>query len=251
MKKFFLVALLAACAQTPDEQTSADAQKTEAASRAKIHTELGATYFDRGHYAIALEELNEAIKIDPGYGPAYNTSGLVYMELQEDTQAEKNFQQALRLNNADSEAHNNYGLFLCSRGRAAEGIGHFHTALKNPLYSTPGKALANAGVCLRKVNDDKAAEGQFVKALQVEPMNPVALYHLADINYKRGQIAEARAYLARQFQVAAATAEALWLALRIERKLGNRDAEASYGSQLRKKFPASPETKALIERRYE
>lgn len=251
MKRLFFLALFAACAQNPSEQPGGDTQKTGAAARAKIHTELGATYFDRGQYAIALEELNEAIKNDPGYGPAYNMSGLVYMELKEDSQAEQNFQHALRLDNGDSEGHNNYGLFLCSRGRAAEGIGHFQTALKNPLYSTPAKAHANAGVCLRKVDDDKAAEGHFVKTLELEPSNPVALYHLADINYKRGQIAEARAYLAQQLQVAAASPESLWLAVRIERKLGDRNAESSYALQLRKKFPASPEAKALVERRYE
>jgi type IV pilus assembly protein PilF len=253
MKKLFFLLLLTACAQQPVESPSAnaDAQKSEVAGRAKVHTELGASYYERGQYAIALEELNEAIAADPGYGPAYNTAGLVYMELKEDAAAEKNFQQALRLNAQDSDTHNNYGLFLCSRGRAAEGLNHFQTALKNPLYATPQKALTNAGVCSRKLNDDKAAEAHFVKALQLEPSNAVALYHLADIHFKRGQLDDAREYLARQHQLAAPTAQSLWLAVRIERKLGDRNAEASYGLQLRKKFPGSPEAKALVDRRYE
>jgi type IV pilus assembly protein PilF len=247
----FVLLFLAACAQAPVESTESEAQKRDAAARAKIHNELAATYYERGQLAVALEELNEAMKIDPGYGPAYNTAGLLYMELKDDKQAEKNFQQALKINAADSEAHNNYGLFLCSRGRAAEGIGHFETALKDPLYSTPQKALVNAGVCSRKAGDDKAAEAYFARALKLDPANGVSLYHLADLHYKRGQIAEARNYLTRHLQVAAATPEALWLAVRTERKLGDRNAEASYGLQLRKRFPASPEAKALIDRRYE
>jgi type IV pilus assembly protein PilF len=250
-RKLFIALLLAGCAQAPADKADVDAQKAEAFNRAKIHTELAATYFDRGQHAIALEELKEAFNIDPAYGPAYNIAGLVNMELNDDPQAEKNFQQALKIDPQDSDAHNNYGHFLCSRGRGAEGIPHFEAALKDPLYTTPQKALANAGVCARRMNNDKAAEEYFVKALRIEPGNAVSLYHVADIHYKRGQLAEARTFLARQLEVAAATPEALWLGVRIERKLGDRNAEASYGLQLRRKFPGSPEAKALIDRRYE
>jgi type IV pilus assembly protein PilF len=45
--------------------------------------------------------------------------------------------------------------------------------------------------------------------------------------------------------------EALWLGARTERKLGNRDALANYGSQLRRRYPSSPETKAFLEGRFE
>ena len=41
------------------------------------------------------------------------------------------------------------------------------------------------------------------------------------------------------------TAEVLWLALRIERRLGDRAAEASLANQLRRRFPASPEFAAF------
>lgn len=252
MKKT-LVALfvLTACAQQPVDQPAATADSGDSSARARIHTELGASYYERGQYATALEELKAAIAADSGYAPAYNTTGLVYMDLRQDQLAEKNFRQALDLSPGDSNAHNNYGLFLCSRGRAQEGMPHFQAALKDPLYSTPAKALANAGVCSRELNDDKSAEAHFAKALAIEPANPVALYHLADIHFKRGQPEDARRYLARQQQIAAPSPESLWLALRIERKLGDRNAEASYGLQLRKKFPESPQAKALIERKYE
>ena len=47
------------------------------------------------------------------------------------------------------------------------------------------------------------------------------------------------------------SAESLWLGLRIERKLGNKTAEASYALQLKRKFPDSPQTQALLSERYE
>ena len=37
------------------------------------------------------------------------------------------------------------------------------------------------------------------------------------------------------------TSEVLWLALRIERKLGDAESESRYATQLRRRFPASNE----------
>jgi len=46
-------------------------------------------------------------------------------------------------------------------------------------------------------------------------------------------------------------AEILWLALRVERGLGDRNAEASLGFQLRRNFPDSREARALMAGQYE
>jgi type IV pilus assembly protein PilF len=43
------------------------------------------------------------------------------------------------------------------------------------------------------------------------------------------------------------TAEQLWLAVRIERKMRDRNSEASYAIQLRKHFPDSRETQLLLQ----
>ncbi len=40
--------------------------------------------------------------------------------------------------------------------------------------------------------------------------------------------------------------ENLWLAVRIERKLGDKNAEDSYAEQLYKRFPDSRETQLLM-----
>jgi type IV pilus assembly protein PilF len=48
-----------------------------------------------------------------------------------------------------------------------------------------------------------------------------------------------------------ATAESLWLALRIERRLGQRADELSYANQLRRRFPQSMEAQALQRGAYE
>ncbi len=250
--------LLAACSsqktQTPTEPPRPEPQPVSSSplERAKIHTELGVNYFQSGQLGVALEELNTAVSADKTYAPAYNALGLVYMELKEDGKAENNFRQAIRLDPSSSEAKNNYGLFLCQRGRETEGIRQLLEALKNPLYPTPDLAYKNAGLCARKAGDTKAAEGYFMRALKLNPKQPQALYGLAEIDYLRDDLAGAKQYIARYFAVVENPGpEALWLGARVERKLGDRTALANYGMQLRRRYPSAPETKAFLEGRFE
>jgi type IV pilus assembly protein PilF len=174
------------------------------------------------------------------------------MGLGEDARAEQSFRRALSINPQDSDAHNNYGWFLCQRKRNEEGIKHFMTALKNPLYASPEKSYINAGICARGRGDDKGAAEYFERALQVQPQQPQALYQLADLAFRRNALPEARMFLTRLSRSGTTfNAEALWLAVRVERALGDKDAEASYGAQLRRNFPNSRETQALLNRQFE
>ncbi|MGH8751060.1 MAG: type IV pilus biogenesis/stability protein PilW [Burkholderiales bacterium] len=253
MKKILLLlVLLAGCVQQQTQtqsgspQDTAPAKPAEASRRAQVHTELGAGYYERGQLDVAIQELKEALRVDSNYAPAYNVLGLAYMELREDADAESNFQKALSLTPQDSDVNNNYGWFLCQRKREKESIRYFLAALKNPLYATPDKSYANAGVCARRSGDEAAAEDYFSKALRLRPDQPVVLYNLADLSFKRAKYTAAKTYLDRYMQVVTNPAsEGLWLGARVARKLGDRNAEGSYAAQLRKRYPESKETRAL------
>ncbi|MBI4207081.1 MAG: type IV pilus biogenesis/stability protein PilW [Betaproteobacteria bacterium] len=253
-----LITLLvtAACAVQPSQQEVRPERDTTGAEadermRARIHTELAAGYFELGNMSVALEEANVALRADPGYSPAYNIAGLIYSELKEDRLAEQNFAHALRMNPLDSDANNNYGWFLCQRKREAESIKFFLAALRNPLYQNPERTYVNAGLCARQHGDLAGAEQFFLSALKVRPAQPQALYQAADLAYARGDYASAKQHLERLAQVVQANAEVLWLGLRIERKLGDRNSEESYAHRLRNNFPDSKEAQALLAGQYE
>jgi type IV pilus assembly protein PilF len=223
-------------------------QAREAASireKARIHTELGAGYFQRDQLNVALDEFTEATKIDPGYAPAYNGLGLVYAKLGEDAKADVSYKKSLQLEPSSSESHNNYGVFLCSRNRIDESIVQFNDALRDPLYTTPEMAYTNAGICALKKKDEKNAEIYLQKALQIQPLMHRAAYQLALIQFNRSEFEQAHKSLANAL-ISNPTADTLWLGIRIERQLGNKDAESSYALQLRRKYPNSEQTKALI-----
>jgi type IV pilus assembly protein PilF len=219
--------------------------ESDVRARARIHTELAAGYFELGNMGVALEEVTVAQQADPSYPPIYNVAGLIFAALKDDRRAEENFNRALRLSPGDADINNNYGNYLCQRKRENEGIKHLLIAVQNPLYQTPERSLVNAGVCARRKGDDVAALEFFQRAVTLRPNQPQALYQLAELAFQANNFAAAQGYLRRLAQVAPGTADVLWLGLRVERKLGNAVAEASYAQQLRKNFPDSKEAAAL------
>ena len=245
------LALLAACSNQPSMPeppatvSTTPPQKAPPQVRAQLHTELGAGYYERGQMEVALEELNLAIKIDPTYAQAYNISGLVYAYLGDDRKAEQSFTQALQLSPNDSETLHNWGWYLCTHNRARESLPQFDAAVRNPLYKTPEVALVNAGRCAQAAGDDAAAENYFRRALALQPGNPLASLGLAQLAYKAHRYDEARSWMKGVLLMNNPPPVALRLGGCIERKLGDRQAELSYISQLKNRYPDALETKAI------
>ena len=244
-----LLLLLAGCATQSDAPTvetgTIVGEMGDPRNRARAHTDLAAAYYERGSMAIALEELRIATAADANYPPAHSMLGLVYMELRENQLAEASFERALRLSPSDPDINHNYGWFLCNTNREKESIKLFVQAIRNPLYSTPWRSYSAAGVCSLRGGNPKDAEEFFQRALKLEPDDAPSLLKLGEIRYRQGNMDEARRLVSRHNKVITPSAESLWLALRIERKLGERVAEQSFANQLRRRYPGSPEYRAL------
>jgi type IV pilus assembly protein PilF len=249
-----LAALLAiaACASKepapppqPQQPTPVRQQEVPPAQRAQIHAELGAGYYERGQMDVAIAELTEALQLDPNNAKAYNILGLVYAVLGQNEKAEQNFRQALALAPNDSDIRHNWGWYLCTHGRAREAIPEFEQAIRNPLYKTPEIALVNAARCSSSLGDDAAAEAYYRRALAASPNNPDASYGLALLAYRARRYDEARSWMRPAMLQANPAPEALYLGMCVERKLGDKQAELSYVTQLRNRYPDSAETKAL------
>jgi len=252
-----LAALFSGCAgkqvsqQAAEQPVSQQTTTNDASQRAKVHTELGGLYLSQGNLGVALEEARKALSADSNYAPAHSLMGLVRMQLREDGPAEESYERAVNLAPADPEINNSFGWFLCQTGRERRSLQYFQAAIKSPLYTTPTLPYTNAGICSLRLKDDKAAEDYFIKAVRADGANQRALYFLADIAYRQGRLAAARLHLAELHKVAEPSAETLWLGVRIERKIGDREAESRFSSQMRRKFPAAPETQRLMQGQYE
>ncbi len=187
---------------------------------------------------IALSEVKLALEADPNMGPAHNLRGLIYGNLGEAGLAEESFRRALTINARDSDALQNYGWFLCTQKRYAEGQAQFTTALAIPQNRINPRIYRTLGVCQNMAGQWAEAENSLQRAIDIEPNNPATAFNLAEVLYRRGDYERARFYIRRvNSQQGVMNAQTLWLAVRIEKRLGNQSGVRELGNQLREPLP--------------
>lgn len=233
-----------------DVATASDV--TDIEKRARIRLELAAEYFSQGQTAVALDEVKQALAANPNLPQAHNLRGLIYAGMNEFDLAEDSFRRALALNARDPDTLHNYGWYLCQRNRHAEAVAMFARALAVPQYPDRARTLLAEGVCEARAGDFAAAERTLLKAYEIDPANPATAVNLADVLYRRGEYERARFYVKRVNAVEQmANAETLWLAARIENKLGNRPGSDEYGQKLKQRYPRSREAARFEQRRFD
>jgi type IV pilus assembly protein PilF len=239
-----LVALLSLGACTHalhDPASAADAER-----RASARLELAKAYFAEGSHAIALDEVNRALDVAPNRADALGLRALALMRLGEPEQATQSMVHALRLAPDDPTLQNNMGWLLCETGRAAEGLPYFDRALSQRRYSAPANAAMNAGICSLRLSDRDRAERYFQRALQAEPGLLAARAQLARLSIERGDDQQARRHFKVILASGYAASQDYALAVDIERRLGDRDAERSIAAQWKRLFPDSPQLQAYL-----
>lgn len=243
--------LLSACGTTPNTglniPTPTQGSGAKPDTLADTYVRLGIGYLQQGKRDLALSNLQHALELDDQSSSAHNAIAILYEQLGEIKLARRHYERAVRLNPQDSPAQNNYGAFLCRHNELQKAEQHFLEALKNPLYETPEYAYENAALCALKVPDRAKAEQYFREALRINGRLPESLYQMALLNYEAGDYLSARAYLQRHAEIAQHTPRSLWLGIRVERELGDKNALASYSLLLKGKFPESEEAGLLLQ----
>ncbi|MFC0677768.1 type IV pilus biogenesis/stability protein PilW [Lysobacter korlensis] len=187
----------------------------------------------------ALKLARQAVKRDPKSVDAHMLLALALDRSGAAGKAGVHHQRAAELGPTRGEAQNNYGVWLCGQGRAAESLRWFEAALAVPGYPTPSAALANIGTCALEAGQAALAERALRQAIEVDPENPVALAALAKLAFAKGRWLEARAFSQRRLAAAPPDVTSLQLASQIEQQLGDTAAARRYGEQMRKEFPAA------------
>lgn len=236
--------LLAGCVSTTSGSRKPKASDADAA---QANAALGMNYMQQGNFELALDKLQRAVRQDPGMAEAHGAIAMLYSRMGDPDLAENHYKRALQLTPGNPVLQNNYGVFLCGRGRHEEAEKSFLSAAGNARYRTPEAALANAGVCARQIPSAEKAEMFFRQALDRNPRFSEALWQMADLSFERGNLLQARAFLERHMDNANATPEALWLGVRMEQSLGHDDVARNYAGRLKSEFPTSVQTRFLLE----
>jgi len=254
-----LAGLLAGCARPLAPEFTADSKdrvtasdEPDASKRARVRMELAAAYFGRGQMTTALDQIKLAIGADPTISEAFNLRGLIYANLGDDRLAEESFRRALQLNPRDADAMQNFGYFLCQKKRYPESTALFDQALAVPRYADAPRTLLTKGVCLAFAGQLAESEASLVRSYEMDPSNPSTAVNLSEVLYRRGDFERARFFVRRVNSVPAiASAQTLWLAARIENRLGNRGGVDNFGDQLRRRFPDARETSDFNQGRFD
>lgn len=222
-----------------------DDARGQAETAARLNAQLAIGYLKQGDVGTAREKVDKALRQNERDSAVQTAAALVYERLQEREAADHHYAQAIKLEPKNPELQNNYAVFQCRNGRASDGQKLFESAARNPAYTTPEVAYANAGVCARSAGDRAKAENYFRRALELRSDFPDALLQLADLSFEKGNGLAARGLLARYFQVAPRTVDALALAVKVERTQGDDSEARRYAEELQRNYPDSPQAREL------
>lgn len=229
----------------PSSQTSP--RSYDRLAIAKANLDLGIAYMRKGDNRAALDKLTRATIAKPDYAPSYNALGVFYQRVGDNEKAEANFKKSLDLDGENFDTLNNYASFLCLTDRYEEARTIYLDAAGNRLNPNPEIALANAGQCAIKHGEPGIGEQYLRQALDKNPRLAPALVQMADISCDRGEYLAAHEYLQRYLEISNHTPRSLWLGIRIEQQLGDKDKVSSYALLLRNKYSDSREAQLLEE----
>jgi type IV pilus assembly protein PilF len=240
----------AAAAARSDIVTSSD--ESELRKRARIRLELAGTYYAQGQYTTALDEIKQALTIDPSMVAGVELRALIYDAMDDQARAEDAYKQAQSLEPNNASVLHNYGWFECRRKAYDKADALFELAVNAPMSITITKSLLARGVCQINAGRWAEAEKSLTKSYELDPANPATAYNLSVVLYRKGEFERARFYIRRVNAAGSQlTAESLWLAVRIENKLGNQAGRDEFGTQLRTRFAGSREANLFELGRYD
>jgi type IV pilus assembly protein PilF len=227
-----------------DRVTASD--ESAASKKANVRLELATAYFSRGQMTTALDQVKLAIAADPTHSAAFSLRGLIYASLGDDKLAEESFQRALQISPRDADTMQNFGWFLCQKKRYTEADAMFVRALAVPQYRDAPRTMLAQGVCQSYAGQPELAERTLQRSFELDPANPSTAVNLAELLFRRGAYDKAKFYIQRvNNQPEVVSAQTLWLAARIENKMGNESEVKLLGTKLRDRFPESPESAAF------
>lgn len=237
--------LQSACISTTTGKTRAEPASNEEA--AKQYYQLGARYFRNGTYELARDRLQRALELDPTLAVAHSTLALTYERLDNMRLAAQHYERAVKLAPDSVDARNAYAVFLCRQRRFDDANEQFQRIRRIDDVNMPEVMFTNAGVCMAQKPDFELAEGYFREALEYKSSYGEALLQMSLLKRAQGQNLAARAFLQRYMSANVSTPAVLWLAVMVERDIGDERASRELAARLLREFPQSPEAQRVLE----
>lgn len=178
-------ALLVASITYVSSTVPALAQKHRYAPEVEQRIGAAGKLLKEGNFDETRKVLQDAIKMDPACGDAYNNIGISYFREGQLKEAERNFRMALKIDPLYLEALCNLGLCLYQQGESHydEAIIYFRQALELTHNSDP-QLHKNLADVLRDGGDYKEALKHYSEAVKLQPDYAPAYNGLSMLYYR-------------------------------------------------------------------
>lgn len=144
---------------------------------------------ERGDAASAMAHYQAALRLVPGFYPARNSLGILYMKKGELEAAEREFRQVVEQDHNNAQAYFNLGnvLYITRRNEEAK------QTIEEGLRREPGSAKGHylMGSVLVRLGELSGGEEQLKKARELDPRMPQVLIALATLDLQTGKESEA------------------------------------------------------------
>lgn len=165
------------------------------------HRVLAAQYFEQGDYRKTLEHCERALAIGPKGADVLSLYGLTLHETGSPELALQVLEEAVRLDPAHSLSHTNLGWVLSQRGQYERAAEHFSLGARTLSPSATVYAYQNVytnwGHALARLNRLREAAAKFDVALEWDPNSVGALCESARVEVARNDLARAEERLRR------------------------------------------------------
>lgn len=231
--------LLAGCVTSGNVDPMSTSKGREAALQAYV--QLGIGYLQQGQTERAKVPLKKALDLNSSDADANAALALVFQLEMEPELADEHFRKALASRRSDARILNNYGSFLYEQKRYKEAYERFEQAAADNLYPERSRVFENLGMTAVMLGDREAASAHFTKALRMDRQLPRALLEMAELSYEDRHYVPSRDYYDRFSQLSEQNARSLLLGTRLAKIYEDRNKAASYGLQLKRLYPGTPE----------
>lgn len=239
--------MLAGCVTTTTTTSRVAPPAKDVDEAADLNYQLGARYYRSGNYELARDRLLVSIELVPKNAVAHYTLALTYEALDNLRLATNSYENAVRIAPRDHNVQNAYAVFLCNQKQFDDARKHFDRSIKVVENDYSERTMTNAGVCMMQKPDREAAEAYFRQALARKPSYGEPLLQLSLLKFSSDDYLSARAFLQRYLNANLASADVLYLGVRIEEQLGDNRARTDFSNQILREFPESPEARQILE----
>src|SRR5215831_8433486 len=141
-------------------------------------------YYERGQYDRAIEDYNQAIRLNPNHANAFSNRGATYARKGEYDRAIENYDEAIRLNPKHADAFSNRGVAYGRKGDYDRAVENYDEAIRlNPKHAA---ALYGRGNAYRRKGDYDRAIENYDEALRLNPKHANALYNRGNAYRHKG-----------------------------------------------------------------